>query len=110
MLMNHNRIDASQPAIVQRLRAWGGYWFDLVPNRQAGCDGIALFRGAMAAVEIKDGDKPPSARLLTANELATQHNVQECGGTYLVWQSPADVDTWTASVLERNQARNDNAT
>ena len=108
--MTHSKTDATQTAIVQRLRSWGGYWFDQVPNRYAGCDGIPLFRGAMAVVEIKDGDKPPSAKRLTANEIETQYHVEECGGEYLVWQSTADVDAWCASVLERAQARNHSAT
>jgi len=97
--MTHSKTDASSAAIIDCLRALGGYWFDQTMNRKAGCDGIALFHGVMAVVEIKDGDKPPSARHLTANEIETQYRVEHCDGTYLIWQSPDDVIAWCQAVM-----------
>ena len=59
------RIDANQPEIVKALRRAGA---TVTPTHTAsdGFPDLAVgFRGVNYLIEVKDGDKPPSARELT---------------------------------------------
>jgi hypothetical protein len=59
------KIDVNQPAIVKALREAGA---TVVPTHAVGAgfpDLIAWFNGEVLMIEVKDGDKPPSARKLT---------------------------------------------
>jgi hypothetical protein len=59
-------VDANQPSIVGYLRSIGASVQPLHTVGQ-GCPDLAVgYRGATYLIEVKDGDKPPSARKLTA--------------------------------------------
>ena len=62
-----NRVDANQDQIVETLRACGAYvrvvtMGDGIPDLLVGYNGYTLL------LEVKDGNKPPSARELTPAE------------------------------------------
>lgn len=62
------KVDTNQPEIVQALRAVGA---SVAPTHMIGRgfpDIVVGFRGVNFLLEIKDGDKPPSKRQLTADE------------------------------------------
>lgn len=62
------RVDSNQPAIVAALRQIGASVLVLSAVGK-GCPDIACgFRGRNYFMEIKDGDKPASARKLTPDE------------------------------------------
>lgn len=62
------RIDANQPVTVKALRD-AGMTVAVTSALGKGFPDLAVgFRGLTCLVELKDGDKPPSARALTADE------------------------------------------
>lgn len=62
------RIDANQQLIVHALRQAGASVHSLA-SEGSGCPDILVgFRQRNYLLEIKDGNKPPSARALTADE------------------------------------------
>lgn len=62
------RVDANQPAIVGALRAMGASVQPLHGVGQ-GCPDLAVgYAGKTYLIELKDGDKPPSARRLTTDQ------------------------------------------
>ena len=61
------KIDVNQPAIVAAFRKLG--WSVLIISQLKKCCDIFVAKGGVTiAVEIKDGDKPPSARKLSKGE------------------------------------------
>jgi hypothetical protein len=61
------RVDDNQPAIVAEFRKLG--WSVLIISQLKKCCDIFVAKGGVTiAVEIKDGDKPPSARKLSEGE------------------------------------------
>jgi Holliday junction resolvase len=81
------RIDANQPEIVEALRK-AGCSVQILSAVGHGCPDIAVGRGAFNyLLEIKDGSKPPSARLLTNDELAW--HVQWKGSASVVYDVPS---------------------
>jgi hypothetical protein len=62
------RVDANQPKIVQALRQYGAKVLCTHDLGKGAPDIICGFRGQNFLFEIKDGDKPPSARKLTEDE------------------------------------------
>lgn len=87
--MTRNKPDANKAELVRLWRDAGGLWYDM--PREAGFDGVAIFRGRMFPVEIKDGRLPPSAQALTANEQRAQREIEVCGVPYTIWDSAEDV-------------------
>ncbi len=63
------RIDANQPAIVAALRKLGATVLHLHTIGKGAPDILIGYQGKNALVELKDGDKPPSARKLTPDEV-----------------------------------------
>lgn len=64
-----SKADANQPAIIDALRRAGA---SVQPLHAvgSGCPDILVgFRGVNLMVEIKDGEKPPSARRLTPDQV-----------------------------------------
>jgi len=60
-------VDANQPEIVKLFRKLG--WYVLIISQLKNCcDIIVSKKGRTIAIEIKDGDKPPSARQLSEGE------------------------------------------
>jgi hypothetical protein len=61
------RVDDNQPEIVAAFRKLG--WSVLIISQLKNCCDIIVAKcGVTIAVEIKDGDKPPSARKLSKGE------------------------------------------
>lgn len=67
--MRANRVDRNQPEIVAHLRACGAFVQPLNAVKDGCPDILVVFGGEVYLMEIKDGDKPPSARKLTPDEL-----------------------------------------
>jgi hypothetical protein len=81
------KVDANQPATIRYLRQLG---WSVEPTHQLGKgfpDFIAGKPGFACLVELKDGDKVPSARKLTKDE---QEFSQRWTGPYLVCTGPED--------------------
>jgi len=62
-----NKIDANQNDIVAALRK-AGATVRIISQGEGIPDLLVGFRGETALLEVKDGDKPPSARKLTTAE------------------------------------------
>ena len=62
-----NRIDANQNKIVDALRGAGAF-VRIVTQGDGIPDLLVAYRGVTILMEVKDGDKPPSARKLTEAE------------------------------------------
>jgi hypothetical protein len=67
MLRTASRVDANQPAIVERLRAIGASVFHVHQLKNA-FDLLVGYRGRTFIMEVKDPSQPPSARQLTKGE------------------------------------------
>ena len=63
------RVDANQPDIVRALRQIGATVQHLYVIGDGCPDLLVGFRGVNYVLEVKDGDKPPSGRKLTPDEL-----------------------------------------
>lgn len=64
------KIDRNQPEIVAALRRIGAHVQPLHVIGQGCPDLLVSHRGNWFVIEVKDGAKPPSARLLTDDEAA----------------------------------------
>jgi hypothetical protein len=62
-----NRIDANQGRIVEALRGAGAY-VRIISQGDGIPDLLVAYKGYTILMEVKDGDKPPSARKLTEAE------------------------------------------
>ncbi len=62
-----NRIDANQNAIVDALRKAGAY-VRIISQGDGIPDLLVAYKGFTILMEVKDGNKPPSARKLTEAE------------------------------------------
>lgn len=67
--MRAARIDKNQPSIVAALRKLGATVLHLHTLGGGAPDLAVGYRGRNALIEIKDGDKPPSAQKLTPDEV-----------------------------------------
>lgn len=67
--MRAAKIDANQPEIVAALRAIGCTVQHLHSVGKGCPDLLVGYRGVNMLMEIKDGRKPPSARLLTPDQM-----------------------------------------
>lgn len=63
------RTDSNSSQILEALAACGWYWLDTSRAGFGAPDGFAVRAGRLVPIEIKDGDKPPSARQLTPREI-----------------------------------------
>jgi Holliday junction resolvase len=81
------RIDRNQPEIVKLFRKLG--WYVLIISQLKNCcDIIVSKNGRTIAVEIKDGEKPPSQQKLSAGELKFKDEWQ---GEYMLINCIDDV-------------------
>jgi len=81
------KVDANQPEIVKAFREFG--WYVLIISQLKNCCDIIVSRdGRTIAVEIKDGEKPPSQQKLSEGELKFQ---REWLGEYEIIRSYNDV-------------------
>ena len=69
-MVTRARVDANQPQIVAALRKMGATVLHLHTIGHGCPDILVGHRGKNALVEIKDGEKPPSAQKLTPDEAA----------------------------------------
>jgi hypothetical protein len=60
------RRDANERRVIDALRACGAYVKQI--NDEGAFDLLVSYRGHTLLLEVKDGDKPPSARALTPAE------------------------------------------
>ena len=60
------RRDANERRVIDALRACGAYVKQI--NDEGLADLLVFYRGHTLIFEVKDGDKPPSARMLTPAE------------------------------------------
>jgi hypothetical protein len=65
-------------------------------------DIIITYMGVAVAVEIKDGEKAPSSRKLTAGELDFKNYWEAHGGKWALVESIKDADGLLASIAERS--------
>lgn len=80
--MRPSRRDDNESGLVLIWRQCGAFWLPM--PREAGFDGLLCFRGVPYVVEVKDGNKPPSARKLTPRELEVKAALEARGVTYYV--------------------------
>jgi hypothetical protein len=60
------RRDANERRVIDALRSCGAYVKQI--NDEGAFDLLVFYRGHTLLLEVKDGDKPPSARALTPGE------------------------------------------
>lgn len=77
------KIDENQPEIVAALRKIGAYVTILSAVGDGVPDLLVFFRGQFSLLEIKDGNKPPSARKLTPDQ-AKWHAVHKDARVFVV--------------------------
>lgn len=80
--MRKAKIDANHTQVVKALRAAGATVQSLAAVGKGVPDLLVGFRGQTLLMEVKDGNKPPSARQLTKDQL-TWHG-EWCGGPLAV--------------------------
>ncbi len=66
-MIRNARVDRNQPEIVKALRKAGAV-VKITSQLKDAFDLLVGHRGRLMMVEVKDGDKPPSARRLTPGE------------------------------------------
>jgi len=85
-MMRAAKIDANQKQIVTALRAAGATVQSLAGVGKGVPDLLVGYQGQTLLLEIKDGHKPPSARLLTEDQLKWHGSWK--GGALAVVDSP----------------------
>jgi hypothetical protein len=84
--MRAAKIDANQEAVVTALRTAGATVQSLAGVGKGVPDLLVGFKGQTLLMEVKDGFKPPSARLLNKDQLRWHGNWN--GGALAVVDSP----------------------
>lgn len=84
-----NKRDDNEPAIVQRIRAWGWQW--RACSRHEGHDGWILRNGLFVPAEIKN---PAHRWELTKAEDEFMRWCEAGGGECPIFECPDDVDRW----------------
>ena len=88
-MMRNARVDRNQPEIVKAFRGLG--WTVLIISQLKNCCDIIVSKGGRTiCIEIKDGEKPPSAQKLTEGELGFMKGWQ---GEYMIVNCLADVES-----------------
>jgi len=80
------RKDANHAQIVSTFRSLGAYVVDIAAVKNA-FDIIVYHSGKTYSVEIKDGEKPPSARKLSKGEEECKMGIESVGCEYHVISS-----------------------
>ncbi len=81
--MRKAKVDSNQKEIVDALRKRGASVFHVHTVKNL-FDIIVAYNGVLMAVEIKDGNLPPSARKLTDGELKCKESLERVGVKYNV--------------------------
>ena len=90
------RVDANQAAIVAVLRKMGASVQSLAAIGGGCVDLLVGYRGVNHVVEIKDGDKPPSKRRLTDDQVDWHRNWR--GGAVVMLESAAEAAEWMGAI------------
>ena len=77
-----NRKDKNHNAIADALRDAGATVKDMTGDESIGFDLLVGYRGVLYMLEVKYGDKPPSRRRLTPNEMKTYADFARVGVRY----------------------------
>lgn len=85
-MMRWAKIDANQEAVVTALRAAGATVQSLAAVGKGVPDLLVGYQGQTLLMEVKDGNKSPSARLLTEDQLRWHGNWK--GGALAVVDGP----------------------
>jgi len=85
------KVDRNHGEIVAALRAIGCFVWDTSACGNGAPDLVAMRGGVWRAIEVKDGERPPSERKLTADQVKFHGQVAAHGGTVYVVQSVQDV-------------------
>lgn len=80
------KIDSNQNEIVKALRKLGAFVL-ITSQLKNAFDILVAYNSKLYVVEIKDGNKPPSARKLTEGELKCKKGFESVGVTYHVINS-----------------------
>jgi hypothetical protein len=83
------KVDSNQPDIVYHLRKAGATVI-ITSQLKNAFDLLVCFDGSTYIVEVKDGEKPPSARKLTEGELKCKEAVESAGCVYHVINSVSE--------------------
>lgn len=85
------RLDSNHSAVVEALAKLPGILLQSLAIVGAGCPDLLVgYRGEWAVMEVKDGDKPPSARALTDPEKGWHKRARAAGCEVVVADSPED--------------------
>ncbi len=87
--MSRDKRDANEARLIELWSDAGGIWYP--QSRTTGFDGVAIFRGRVLLVEVKDGSQPPSRQSLTPNEQRQRERIEYHGIPYTIWRCVEDV-------------------
>jgi hypothetical protein len=90
------RVDANQSAVVAALRQIGASVEPIHMLGRGVPDLLVGYMGSNLLLEVKDGDKPPSARKLTSDERAWH---DAWNGTIKIVNSPDEAVDFVLSVI-----------
>lgn len=88
--MRANRKDSNHIAIVAHARSLGFETWDVSSLKNC-CDEVFVRNGKVFFIEIKDGNKPKSAKKLTAGEILFKERMEKAGATHEVVETEADI-------------------
>ena len=92
-MMRNARVDANQPETVKAFRDLG--WSVLIISQLKNCCDLVISKeGYTMLIEVKDGNKPPSAQKLTEGESKFFSN----------WKGDWDIVTSIDDVIKINQS------
>ena len=93
------KVDDNHKDIVEAFRKMGAAVLDIhtIPNC---CDVAITYRGVSVMVEVKDGEKVPSARKLTAGELDFKNYWVAHGGKWALVESIEDAQGLIKSISD----------
>lgn len=83
------RVDANQTEIVTALRRVGAT-VQITSQLKNAFDLLVGYNGKLFIVEVKDGNKPKSARKLTSGELKCKESFERVGVSYHIVKSVED--------------------
>lgn len=80
------KVDDNHVEIRDAAKKMGAGWLDVHQLKNC-CDAFMAYKGVTVAIEIKDGNKPPSRRKLTEGERKFSEGWVATGGKFAVIES-----------------------